>query len=140
MLKMNRFVIVVTILACCGCQSGQYNPAEGQEHPKRPASGLVVDIDPFYNWGRHPKVRLVGREALQVQSIIESAPEKELAPIPPGMTVSPAPGLSVIEIGDDAYHIMPDCEVLTRKLSIADRLKLFEILSKHTSHFEKPKA
>lgn len=132
--------MLVATLACVACQTLRKESEAVETRRQKEITELVIDIDPFYNWGRYPKVRLVGREALQVQSIIERAPDEKMESIPPGMTVSPAPGLSVIEIGEDSYHIMPDCEVPTKRISLVDRLRLFDILSKHTDHFTKPKA
>ena len=140
--KMKYIALVALAFACVRCQA-IHKDVPGQDGTKSSSRSdvMIVDIDPFYQWGVHPKIRLQGHEATELRSIIKSAPEEvDLEPIPPEMTISPAPGLCVIEDGDDRYHIMPDCEVVDRRLSLGRRLRLFHILSKHTSHFEKPKA
>jgi hypothetical protein len=138
---MKLIALVALTLACLSCQTIPQD-AEGKGSGKSSVKSheIIVDIDPFYKEGIHPKVRLQGHEAAEVRAIIKSAPEVDLEPIPPGRTISPAPGLSVIEDGDDAYHIMPDCEIVGRRISLEGRMRLFRILSKHTSHFEEPKA
>lgn len=138
MSKTNYIGILTAVFACYSCQRNYQSREEKRELLPPIASELIIDIDPFYNWGRYPKVRLVGPEALQVKEIVEGSREKELEPIPSGMTISPAPGLSVIRIGKEAYHIMPDCAIVGRQLSLSERRKLFAVLSKHTNQFSKP--
>ena len=138
--KMKSLLVIFVTIFLCGCQAVHQPMEAGHEAPKYSDGLVVIDIDPFYSWGKYPKVRLSGVEAQKFQSIIESSPVIKPPSIPEGVTVSPAPGLSIIEIGEDGYHIMRDCEILTRRVTFENRVKLFNILSRHTNQFIKPKA
>lgn len=141
MQKMKCLALLAYALACLGCQTIPQVVALEVGVSSSPGSHVIlVDIDPFYQWGGHSKIKLQGQEATELRAIIKSAPEVEFAPLPRGMTVSPPTGLSVIEDGDDCYHILVDCEIVGRKISLERRLRIFGILSRHTSHFQKPKA
>lgn len=132
--------LVAATLAFVSCETiSKKGEQTGGNRSSSKSSEIIVDIDPFYSWGKYPKVRLQGKDAIEIREIINSAPKLDLKQTPTGMTVSPTPGLSVIEDRSDFCHIMSDCEIVGRKLSPKGRLKLFRILSKHTTHFRKPK-
>ena len=132
-------LIFISLLSASCHHNPNTNDRISSVNTPNESAEIIVDIDPFYNWGKQTKVRLQGAQAIEVRNILEQSPKTKMPEMPKYITPSPAPGMSVIEDGEEYYHIMPNCEVIGRRLSIDSKLKIYSVLSHHTANFTKPR-
>ncbi len=102
---------------------------------------ITIELDAFYPSESYPEVKLRGDEVTELRSIIETAPDaapESYPEVPRNALISPPDGMCIINDGDTVYYLLRDCEILRLEITLEGRLKIYRILSKHTSYFEKP--
>lgn len=139
---MQHIALLGLALACMSCQIiPQKVEDQGSIKVKPKPKEITVELDAFYPSESHPEVKLRGDEVTELRSIIETAPDaapESYPEVPRNACISPPEGMCMINDGDIVYFLMRDCKILRLEIPLEGRLKIYRILSKHTSYFEKP--
>lgn len=139
---MKYIALVGLTLACMSCQiTPQKVEERGRIKAKPKPKVITIELDAFYSSESYPEVKLRGDEVTELRSIIETAPDaapESYPEVPRNAAISPPEGMCIINDGDTVYYLMRDCKILRLEIPLEGRLKIYRILSKHTSYFEKP--
>ncbi len=139
---MKHIALLVVTLACMSCPGiPRKVEDQGSIKAKPKPKEITIELDAFYPSESHPDIKLRGHEVTELRSIIEAAPDaapESYPEVPRNATISPPEGMCIINDGDTVYFLMRDCKILRLEIPLEGRLKIYRILSKHTSYFEKP--